>query len=153
MARRMLSWRYSRAWVRNKQGLNGNLPEEQHLSFGVATTGLCEVKEWYVQESGCFLLLSTNKKISVCFFVNHHLLLFSTSCGSISHSIVQSSSSVFWEVTLTSGLHVPTSILVLLCVSCCLKPKIYAICWWCLCEETRDSGCDSFEPYKGPRYT
>ena len=74
---------------------------------------------------GMFFLLFTNKN-------KQHLLPFSTWCGSILYSIVQSSSSVFWEVRLTSGLHAPTSILVLLCVSFCLKLKIYVSCWWCL---------------------
>ena len=56
--------------------------------------------------------------------------------GSILYSIVQSSSFVFWEVRLTSGLHAPTSALVLLCVSFCLKLKIYVSCLW-FCNSQR----------------
>ena len=73
---------------------------------------------------GTFLLF-TNKKTAFVTF-------FDLSGSIILYSIVQSSSFVFWEVRLTSGMHAPTSVLVLLCVSFCLKLKIYvSYLWFC----------------------
>ena len=115
-----LSWRWSKAYVGNIQGLDKNLPRNTssliwgyHYRFRRGYNPIGKNQDTYY-----------NLELKhVPFFWTCILLLLSALCGAISHSIVQSSSFVFWEVRFSWGLPPPTSFL---CLK--LRPNI----WWCL---------------------